>query len=413
MAQHADAATDPHITAKDWVRQALQDSERRKRGEVVAGESAPSFQGNAGPRTVKRKKARRTQPVVPLTGPERAAAARFSKLQATMSFLPAYRRRKRRRALVVIGFLVLLAGGAVGGTLYVKKLQKERRANQGYYYVGEVDRPDRGGGSAVAGGAGDYEGVQKARSDGTRKNRGRGGGRQDRRSGDGARGGTSVSQTGGGDRSDGAPDHPYAYDDGIVLSEAGTDEVLRAGDRAGPVYGPGGIRSGSLAEGERLRGGYVHVDDPDVIAIGNPGANAPVIGFGSPNLDGMMYDESEGTDLRRPTELEFELAEDAGPSKRGYVDMRAVENVLHGLNPSTKMCYSRALENNPGMKGTMVLILTLGTSGQMTAVSLDMTSSTLTDTDLKRCIERQIKSRNYPIPEGGSVTFSYPFRFSG
>jgi len=412
-AKHTDnPETDPHVTAKDWVRQALEDSEKRKRGEIVPGESAPSFTGNAGPRTVKRKKARRVQPVTPMTGPERAAAARFSKLQATMSFLPAYKKRKRRRSLLVVGLLVVIAGGAAGGTVWIRKLQKEARANGAHYYVGAVDKLEREGTAqeALDSTSGNYTGVQAAKSDNKRKRRGRSSGRSGGRNSSTGGRGASKSRA---ESSSSAPD--YAYDDGIVLSEAGTDEVIRAGDRAGPVYGPGGSRRGSITEGERLRGGYVHVDDPDVIAIGNPGAGAPTLNFGSPNLDGMMYDESDGggVEVRRMQELEFELAEDTGPSGRGYVDMRAVENVLHGLNPSTRMCYSRALENSPGLQGTMVLILTLGTSGQMTSVSLDITSSTLTNTDLKRCIERQIKSRNYPIPDGGSVTFSYPFRFSG
>lgn len=402
--------TDPHVSAKDWVRQALEDSERHKRGEIVAGEAAPSFTGNAGPRTAKRKKARRGQPVTPMTGPERAAAARFSKLQGTMSFLPTYKKRKRRRSLLVVGILIVIAGGAAGGTVWIRKLLKEARAGQAHFYVGVVDKLERDGTAqeALDPASGSFSGVQAAKSDNKRRGRSssRSGGRNSSTGGRGASKGRAES-------SSSAPE--TAYDDGIVLSEAGTDEVIRAGERAGPVYGPGGSRYGGITEGERLRGSYVHVDDPDVIAIGNPTAGAPTIDFGSPNLDGMMYDESDGGGgkVRRMQELEFELAEDTGPSGRGYVDMRAVENVLHGLNPSTRMCYSRALKNSPGLQGTMVLILTLGTSGQMTSVSLDMTSSTLTNTDLKRCIERQIKSRNYPIPDGGSVTFSYPFRFSG
>jgi len=76
------------------------------------------------------------------------------------------------------------------------------------------------------------------------------------------------------------------------------------------------------------------------------------------------------------------------------------------------MCYNRSRESKPELEGTMVLILTLTTSGQISTVSLDVASSSLVDTDLKRCVERQLKSKNYPLPKGGTVTFSYPFRFS-
>ena len=183
----------------------------------------------------------------------------------------------------------------------------------------------------------------------------------------------------------------------------------------GPTYGPLGSYSGSLDEGATLASGGFSVDpasDPDIIRIGNPGPNAPVIDFGSPHLGGTMVEEAEAEYVRRVEELDFELAEESSSSRRGWVDMRQVETVLHSVTPAAMMCYSRVRERNPDLSGTLVLILTLSTGGQISAVSMDVTSSTLVDTDLKRCVERQIKSRNYPIPDGGPVTFSYPFRFS-
>ena len=115
-----------------------------------------------------------------------------------------------------------------------------------------------------------------------------------------------------------------------------------------------------------------------LIAIGNPGKNAPVIEFGSAQLGGMLTEE-EHEEIRRVQELDFELDEDASAPKRGWVNMRDVETVLHSVSPNVRMCYTRALETNPDLKGEMILNLTLGPSGQMTAVTLDMTSSTITE----------------------------------
>lgn len=152
--------------------------------------------------------------------------------------------------------------------------------------------------------------------------------------------------------------------------------------------------------------------DPDIIAIGNPGPNARIIDFGSPQLGGTVAEDAESEYVNRVAELEFEMAEDTSTPTRGWVDMRDVETVLHGIAPAARMCFNRSRENKPELEGTMVLILTLSTGGQISTVSLDVTSSSLVDTDLKRCVERQIKSKNYPVPKGGTVTFSYPFRFN-
>jgi hypothetical protein len=99
-------------------------------------------------------------------------------------------------------------------------------------------------------------------------------------------------------------------------------------------------------------------------------------------------------------------------SARGTVDMLGVEEVLRSVAPAARACYSRCREDKPDLEGTMILKITLATSGHISSVSLDETSSSLVDTDLMRCVERQIKSKAFPVPHGGTVTFSYPFRFN-
>ncbi len=375
-ARNVGTGTDPHQTARDWVRQAIDDSVKTDPQEVEPEERAPTFATAAkkarGPRSRRQLDTR--------SGPEKVAAARFPEW-ATTTIPPEYRARKRRRQILSI--LVVLV--VVGVPTALIAWQRGRAVDEGTPsdIGGETDPDDPDVRSVLANTDGAYPGLRvdgdsKERSSSRKKSR------RSRRSRDRDK-----------SRSD--------ADDGEALAE---DDA----ERLGPTYGPGGRSSGVDRTGAGW--GVDLTSDPDLIAIGNPGPGSPVIAFGSPHLGGTMVEEDSGGSVRRVEELQFELADDANPTGRGSVDMDQVEKVLRSITPSVRACYTRALESDPDLSGTMVLILTLSTSGQITSSSLDPTASSLVDTDLKRCVERQVKSQNYPVPDGGQVTFSYPFRFN-
>ncbi len=377
-ARSVGTATDPHVSARQWVRAAITETGKRDAGEVKSSEKAPSF---ATPPKDKPTGPRPRRPQPAQTGPERVAAARFPEW-ATTTIPPEYRaRRRRRRLLSTFVVLVLIGVPAILLAWHRGRGDGDRDVLPADSGSTDEDADIR---SVLANTDGAYSGLRS--SDGDEGSSRRKSSRKSRRDRDRKK------------RSSGSSD------DGVVMNEAGEE-------RSGPTYGPGGRITGVDRDGAGW--GPDPTSDPDLIAIGNPGPNAPILEFGSPHLGGMMVEEDDGGEVRRvEQELEFELDEDSAPDGRGSVDMDLVEGVLRSLTPSVRACYDRALESEPDLQGTMVLILTLGTSGQITSSTLDVTSSSLTNTDLKRCVERQVKSRNYPIPEGGQITFSYPFRFN-
>jgi len=385
--------TDPKVSAKEWIRQAVEDTSEQDKEDVDPADAAPVFsasdQAAAPPPPRPKAPPRQRRAPAPQTGPEKAAEARFSQW-ATTTVPPEYRARKRRSALLTFLALICVFGCVGGGFVLVKVVGQA--ANATGTLISDGRRTTGVSGEGVEEMEGSYEGLAAEGSNAFRSGATGSWGSSGSSSGSSGSGRSSGSGSGG---SGGA-------------------------SASGPTYGPGGAYSGSMEEGAALAhnshvfGGMDPSHDPDLIAIGNPGPNAPVIQFGSPHLGGTVADDSgnaEAAYVRRVEELDFELAEETSGT-RGWVDMREVETVLHSIVPASRMCYSRARETKPDLAGTMVLILTLGPSGQMTTVSLDVTSSSVVDTDLKRCVERQIKSRNYPIPKGGSVTFSYPFLFN-
>jgi len=374
-ARSVGTGTDPHVTAREWVRQAIVDSEKRDKEDVEPEDKAPSFA--VPPKKTRGPRPRRTPD--PRTGPEKVAAARFPEW-ATTTIPPEYRARKRRRQILSLVVVLIVIG--VPTALIAWQRSQPEGGPEGSILSPGGDPEESDVRSVLANTDGAYGGLRSDDEDDDRSSRRKKKSRRSRRSRD--------------------RDRSSDTDDGLNMSEAGTD-------RGGVTYGPGGrITSDRTGSGW----GVDPTSDPDLIAIGNPGPGAPVLQFGSPQLGGTMVEDDEGVGVRRVEELEFELAEDADPSGRGSVDMDEVEAVLSSLTPSVRACYTRALESRPDLSGTMVLILTLSSSGQIASSSLDPNASSLTDVDLKRCVERQIKSRNYPIPDGGQVTFSYPFRFN-
>ena len=424
--------TDPKMSAKDWIRQAVEDTgphaaldPAKATGPAAEAAAKMPPAHNAAPDAPAERTATAAPPAAPpapppapppppppppgapprarptpveppppekrtpapAAAPQAGSGAQFSQW-ATTTIPPEYRARKRRRALLT--FIAVLA--VVGcGSAAVVGWNKSRGRETGGRIIPDGTQPSRDAGD-LEDADGSYDGLE---TEGRRRN-----GWQEGVVGHGSDARTasrSKSRSSGG---------------------SGSGSGSAAGDRSGPTYGPGGRYTGNVEEGSSFAhpGGWGGVDpttlDDDIIAIGNPGPNARVIDFGSPHLGGTVSDDGEAEYVQRIGEIEFEMAEESSPGTRGWVDMRDVETVLHSIAPAARMCYTRSRESDPSLEGTMLLILTLSTSGQISTVSLDVTSSSLVDTDLKRCVERQIKSKNYPIPKGGPVTFSYPFRFN-
>ena len=104
------------------------------------------------------------------------------------------------------------------------------------------------------------------------------------------------------------------------------------------------------------------------------------------------------------------MDEEFEAEQKAWVDMEAVEATLRSVSSTARVCYKRALEDDPELSGTLSLRITIGTSGKVDSISLDP-MSTLANAEVQKCVERQVRSKSYPAARGGPVTFTYPFRF--
>lgn len=93
---------------------------------------------------------------------------------------------------------------------------------------------------------------------------------------------------------------------------------------------------------------------------------------------------------------------------RGNLQAAQLSAVIKG-QPSKQVqtCYERALKDNNLLQGSMTVLLTIGMSGGVRAVSVD---GTLRDRQVYACVKRVARTWKFPKPSDGCVRTSVPFQ---
>jgi outer membrane biosynthesis protein TonB len=93
---------------------------------------------------------------------------------------------------------------------------------------------------------------------------------------------------------------------------------------------------------------------------------------------------------------------------RGNLQASELSAVVKG-QPSKQVqtCYERALKDNNLLQGSMTVLLTIGASGSVRAVSVD---GTLRDRQVYACVKRVAKTWKFPKPTDGCVRTAVPFQ---
>jgi hypothetical protein len=92
----------------------------------------------------------------------------------------------------------------------------------------------------------------------------------------------------------------------------------------------------------------------------------------------------------------------------GTLSADAVRATVGRALGGIKACYERALRRNPTLGGRVSVVFTVGGGGRV--VSASATNNTVAP-EVGTCIVGRIRSLRFPPPQGGNVTFSYPFFF--
>jgi hypothetical protein len=93
----------------------------------------------------------------------------------------------------------------------------------------------------------------------------------------------------------------------------------------------------------------------------------------------------------------------------GTVDPSSVARIIRGQLGGIRSCYERELRNNPTLAGRLNVSFTIGTSGRITTAS---TSGLPAAPAVGTCVTGRLRGLVFPVPEGGSVGFDFPFTFT-
>jgi len=92
----------------------------------------------------------------------------------------------------------------------------------------------------------------------------------------------------------------------------------------------------------------------------------------------------------------------------GTIPASQLSQVIRG-QPSKQVqtCYERRLKDDNLLQGSMKVLLTIGASGGVKAVSV---SGSLNDQQVYNCVKRVAKTWKFPKPENGCVRTEVPFQ---
>jgi TonB family protein len=165
---------------------------------------------------------------------------------------------------------------------------------------------------------------------------------------------------------------------GVGVASGGTGGQLRTRGGGGTGSGEGGL--GSLA------------------AAGGAGATQ------------QRQEGAEVVEVRVRGNLRF-LDSDGDMTGSGDFDQRVVVNLIRQRISAIRACYERELRRNPQLSGKVTVEFTIQTTGTVSGVRA--TENTTGDDAVAACVVSTVQRFRFnPGPEGGSVTFSYPFVFA-
>jgi Ca-activated chloride channel family protein len=139
-------------------------------------------------------------------------------------------------------------------------------------------------------------------------------------------------------------------------------------------------------------------------------ASASALGSGSPLADlsagvGSGHGRLGGAHVARPPQIRIGTT-----TISGRLPAEAIQRIIRLQVGRFRACYERGLMKNPTLAGRVVTRFVIDRAGQV--VNATNAGSDLPDPEVVACVVRGFYSLDFPEPEGGIVTVTYPFVFS-
>ena len=94
----------------------------------------------------------------------------------------------------------------------------------------------------------------------------------------------------------------------------------------------------------------------------------------------------------------------------GHLDRGEIQKVVNAHLSQVQGCYERQLVKNPSLSGKVSFRWIITPTGSVGSVKV--AQSSIQSGEVISCIQSAIQGWNFPAPQGGSVTVTYPFAFT-
>lgn len=201
------------------------------------------------------------------------------------------------------------------------------------------------------------------------------------------------------------------------LARVGINQVIGSlsgeGGAAADALRGGGVSSNLDEIFQQVRGVGVASGEGGGVLRGQRGGGGA--GGGEvQGLSGLRAAAGEGgqvaTGSREPERTVSGRARSGGGSEvggTGSLDAGAVRMVVNRAMGGIKRCYESQLRRNPTLRGRVTVQFTVAGSGTVTSAS----AAESFDGDVGSCVVGVVRRLRFPAPEGGSVTYAFPFIF--
>ncbi|MEE2959915.1 MAG: AgmX/PglI C-terminal domain-containing protein [Myxococcota bacterium] len=94
----------------------------------------------------------------------------------------------------------------------------------------------------------------------------------------------------------------------------------------------------------------------------------------------------------------------------GSLDSDKIARVVRKYQKGVQACYEKALKRDSNLSGKLEVEITIGEDGKVIEVAI--LEDGLGSRSLQTCVRSRVRRWRFPKPDGGEVTFSFPFIFS-
>ncbi len=96
----------------------------------------------------------------------------------------------------------------------------------------------------------------------------------------------------------------------------------------------------------------------------------------------------------------------------GRLAKGAVAATIRENLPAIRLCFQRALEDQPGLQGVVAVEFVIEADGSVS--SAELSHSSMDQAEMEACVCERVQRLRFPEPEGGgSVVVTHPFAFNG